>query len=924
MLTRYPNGCKLYIKCLPPFCGSHDGIPAEMRKRIQELLRKDAEVNDECHLLASRVHNEMWSVTRDWEKKVYWKAGAAMELSEFWAKTQPFQSVVTHGIVSGTICRHLMRAYLSDGSRKLVADRLGLTEEGLCDFMAYLVSLHDIGKIEYHFQCKDPQMKARLKALGVDKGYLGKENTRHEKTGESAVSGIWEQQEEDADAIEIFSTLIGAHHQKNRFSEWPVKNAFFEGYREEFENTMRSRFLPKNHAALPELPDCDEGVFESILLGMMILSDWIASGVLFAEAEEWIGGENSEALIIRKTEEFLSRSGLRKEMVDWGRSFTAVWPWISADGMRLLQKGAENVFGSGKRYSLILMEAPMGEGKTEAGMYCAVQMLRQWEKDGFYVALPTAATSNQMVSRMEAWFQNLDISKRVLLLHGMAWMVDPHTQEDAGNTDDRDEITRWLAPLRRGLLGQFSVGTIDQAMLSVTKAKFGVLRLLGLSNKVLVIDEIHSYDVYMGEFIQLLLEWCKAMEVPVVMLSATLPPKLKAKLLEPYTKQPLSGAYPLITAVCGDGTVEEIPIEKTVKNMRVSAELLPILHDPERIARKAAELTARGGCVCVLMNTVRQAQRVYTALEACFDGELLLFHAQFPAGQRKKIEEDCIRKFGKDKSNRPPRAILVATQVVEQSLDVDFDAMLTAVAPIDLVLQRMGRIFRHDDTVRPSHLQSPSQFVLVPEGEDFGVDGYVYPEVLLRQTVQVLKGRDTVRIPEDLAPLVADGYDDSKVSPEDFEKWMEHQIGEQVEAGQSRKYLIGTPDKIYSALGDSSQLFDDEGENKYLTVRTRLGEPSLRIALLEPELYRQVEACVEKDGTARVRDRELAKQVQMQSVSVAERRLMFDKSEISYIKGDNLLAGVRVYPAQNGICELGGGRICFDEKLGVIIEEEKA
>ena len=466
------------------------------------------------------------------------------------------------------------------------------------------------------------------------------------------------------------------------------------------------------------------------------------------------------------------------------------------------------------------------------------------------------------------------------------------------------------------------MGTIDQAMLAVTKAKYGVLRLLGLSNKVLVIDEIHSYDVYMGEFIQRLLEWCTAMEIPVVMLSATLPPKLKAKLLAPYTKQPLPRGYPLITAVCEDGTVEELHIEKTVKNMTVSVELLPILNDPEQIARKAAELTADGGCVCVLMNTVRQAQKVYSALESCFDGELLLFHAQFPAERRKEIEEDCIAKFGKDKSNRPPKAILVATQVVEQSLDVDFDAMLAAVAPIDLVLQRMGRIFRHEDTIRPAHLQSPSQFILIPDGNDFGVDGYVYPEVLLQQTIQVLKERDTVRIPEDLAPLVADGYDDSKVPLEAFEKWMEHMIGEQVEAGQSRKYLIGTPDKVYSAMSDSSQLFDDEGENKYLTVQTRLGEPSVRIALLEPELYQRVEACKE-DGTAKVHDKELARQVQMQSVSVAERRLKFDKSELSYIKGDNLLSGVRVYPAQNGICELRGGRIRFDEKLGVMIEEDK-
>ena len=846
--------------------------------------------------------------------------GDDMELQHFWAKTRPFQSILTHGIVSGTVCRHLMNVYLSVGSRQLVAEQLSLNEDELSAFMAYLVSLHDIGKIEYHFQCKDPETKAQLKELGLDKYYIGKEHIRHEKTGETVIGRIWECQDQDDDFADVFSALIGAHHQKNHGIGDRSKNPFFEDMRKQFESAMHSRFLIES---LPEIPDKQEGVFESLLLGMMILSDWIASGILFADAEEWIEEADSESRIIQKTEQFLEESGLKTELLEWQGSFTEIWPWIPRDGMRLLQQGAEKLEQDPKRHRLILMEAPMGEGKTEAGMYCAVQMIRKWKKDGFYVALPTAATSNQMVSRMNDWFRGLNIPKQVRLLHGMAWMVDACTSEERQNTDDCDEITCWLAPLRRGLLGQFSVGTIDQVMLSVTKAKYGVLRLLGLSNKVLVIDEIHSYDVYMGEFINLLLQWCKDMNVPVVLLSATVPPKLKTKLLAPYTKQPLSKGYPLITAVCEDGTLEEIPITKTVKNMTVSVQLLPILNDPDKIAAKAAELTAGGGCLCVLMNTVRQAQQVYTALEKCFDGDLMLFHAQFPAYRRQELEEACIRRFGKDKSNRPKRAILVATQVVEQSLDVDFDAMLTAVAPIDLVLQRMGRIFRHDTTERPQYLQTPSQYVLTPDGEDFGVDGYVYPEVLLRQTIQVLQTKDTVKIPEDLAPLVADGYDESKVPPSNLDKWMEHMIGEQVEAGQSRKYLIGSPDQTYSPLGSSNLLFDDDGDNQYLTVQTRLGEPSVRIALLEPELYSQVEDCVDKNGMAKVRNRDLAKAVQMQSVAVAKRRLRFDESELSYTKGDMLLAGVRVYPAKDGICELSGGRLIFDEKLGVIIEEEK-
>lgn len=849
-----------------------------------------------------------------------------MELYQFWAKTAPFQSVTTHGIISGFVCKYLMKHYLSVGSRRLAARLLGLTEDELTDFMAYLVSLHDIGKIEYYFQCKDPEMERKLKAEPDCRSYIGKKSVRHEKTGAKVIGRIWDRQDQDEDASDVFASMIGAHHQKNAGIGADTKDPFFAQFREEMETLMRQKFLTFQDWCLPEIPDEDEGIFEAMLLGMMILSDWIASGSLFADAEGWIGNADSDAEIERRTELFLRESGLQPDMVNWGSGFTDIWPWIPEGGMRPLQRGAQTLSNQGKRHSLILMEAPMGEGKTEAGMYCAVQMLQKWNKDGFYVALPTAATSNQMVSRLRAWFSGNQIPDQVRLLHAMAWMVDADLPEQRAESEDLEEIVRWLAPLRRGLLGQFSVGTIDQAMLSVTKARYGVLRLLGLSNKVLVVDEIHSYDVYMGEFIKLLLQWCRAMEIPVVMLSATLPPKLKAKLLSPYTTKPLSNAYPLITAVCEDGSVAEYPIEKTVKNMRVSVSLLPILNDPEKIARKAVELTAQGGCICILMNTVGQAQRVFSALENCFDGELMLFHAQFPAGRRAEIEQECIRKFGKDKSDRPEKVILVATQVVEQSLDVDFDAMLTAVAPIDLVIQRMGRIFRHDETIRPGHLQSPAQWIMTPDGEDFGVDAYVYPEVLLRQTIHILSKRDFVKIPEDLAPLVADGYDDSKVPPCEIESWMEHMIGEQVEAGQSRKYLIGTPDKTYSALVDSGQLFDDDGDNRYLTIQTRLGEPSVRIALLEPELYREVEKYViAKDGRryAQVRDKKLALRVQENSVSVAERRIRFDKSELSYLNGDMLLSGVRVYPAEDGVCVLSGGRICFDRKLGVIIEEVK-
>lgn len=843
-----------------------------------------------------------------------------MILEDFWAKREPFQSVVTHGLVSGFVCKTLFTQYISQGTKKLLSSLLDLSIEQCADLAAYLASIHDIGKIELSFQSKDPAVLDALSKEGKDCSDF--RNIRHEKVGAAVVARIWKNQGQNRNSVYIFSGLLRGHHQGKGGIGQLSKDAFFQYFHEQFEEKMRNRFAGED-VRLPMIPDSGEGSVEAILLGLIILSDWIASGEQFSDAETWIGRADADQLIMQKTERFLHDSGLSPHDASWSKEFTEVWPWIPKSGMRPLQREVAEMFCEEEKWSLVLIEAPMGEGKTEAGMYAAAQMMRRWQKDGFYIALPTSATSNQMVLRMRAWFSANNMADQVRLLHAMAWLVDESVRDYSSNSEESDEIRRWLAPLRRGLLGQYSVGTIDQAMLAVSTAKYSVLRLLGLSNKVLVFDEIHSYDVYMEEFICTLLAWCKALQIPVVMLSATLPPELKKKLLKCYSVRELSSSYPLITAI-SDTVIKEIPVKETVKKGTVDIELLPILNSTDEIAKKAAALVEKGGCLCVLVNTVSMAQEVFSALESRFDGELLLFHGQFPAEQRTDIERLCIRKFGKDKTHRPKRAIFVATQVVEQSLDVDFDTMLTAIAPIDLVIQRMGRVFRHASMPRPDHLRSPKLWIMVPQKDELGKNALVYQEVLLRQSIHVLRDREQICIPEDLAEMVAAGYDREKAPPELQAMWLEQLAGDSLQAGLPKKYLIAHPEKQYFATSLQDSVFDDDGFNQYLSVQTRLGEPSVRLALLEPELYAQISAVtVMRNGKKRaeIADRQLAKKVLAQSVSVRKSRILFAESDLLCIEGAILLSGVIILPAEEGICTLDGGRICFHKKLGLIIKE---
>ena len=855
--------------------------------------------------------------------KLWCNRNMSMELKDFWAKTGPFQSVYTHSMISGKVAQILTREYLSTGVREFLSAQLSLGRNDLISFIGYLVALHDIGKLDYSFQVRYDLLREKL----LDQDELNEiymPGVRHEKTSQMFLHSFWKAGGEERHSSSLFSLIVGAHHQGKKGNGNFRTVSQWQEYRNTLENRIRAQFYSSNGTVLPATSKTEQGAVGALLLGIMILADWISSGSTFSDAEQWIESSDAQDRIEKDTRLFLEKSGLKPEPAAWPDDFCGLWLTIPAAGKRPMQYEIERqLLNEDEKPLLVLIEAPMGEGKTEAGIYAAIQMAKYWGRDGLYVALPTAATANQMVGRVQGMLNLHDLSQSVRLLHSMAWL-ELSEETTVNSQDEHDEIASWLTPIKRGLLGQYAVGTVDQAMLAATNVKYGVLRLLGLSNKVLIIDEIHSYDAYMSEIIVRLLEWCRALQIPVVLLSATLPPSLKEKLLAPYTSQPLSGNYPLITMIGKDGTLSEHIIAATSHQLSVSIHQSPSLNNPDKIADAAVKEVENGGCLCVLMNTVKEAQDVYRAIEKQYSGDLLLFHAQFPAGQRAEIEQECICRYGKEKTQRPKQSILVATQVVEQSLDVDFDAMITAVAPIDLLLQRMGRVFRHEDTPRPASHPCASVTVLTPEeNNNYGASAYVYPECLLKTSQRLLKERDLIRIPEDLAALVQDGYDPSAAPEEDTKQWMAKLLKDEVEAGASQQFLLNTPDKLFSAL--SGQELYDDGDDFLLSAKTRLGEPSVRIALLQPDQAGILGPFLKKKGTktfASVWDKKVAELVMKQSVSVRASRLG-DLSELSDIKGDILLTGTRILCADDmGCCHLGNGKsLQFDPKLGLMIRE---
>ena len=361
-------------------------------------------------------------------------------------------------------------------------------------------------------------------------------------------------------------------------------------------------------------------------------------------------------------------------------------------------------------------------------------------------------------------------------------------------------------------------------------------------------------------------------------------------------------------------------IGRTEKHSIVSVSLCPILQDPEQIARKAAELVQDGGCLCVLLNVVDQAQTVYQALKQMgFDGETLLFHARFPAEWRQEIEAQCIRWFGKDKSHRPKKAILVATQVVEQSLDVDFDVMMTAVAPIDLLLQRVGRVFRHEDTPRPPQFQAPTLCVLTPQDPENYHD--VYPPCLRNQSIHLLQDRTAIRIPDDMPQLVADGYDMTAAPPEELEHWMEHLMENEAMSSASTQYLIRSPGKGFSPMKTPESIqFDDLEQSGFLSAKTRLGPPTKRIVLLEEEAFCQLAERAKKVEGIRILDnlsKNEEKDLLKQSVSIQEKKLEGKQSSTEVLYGRKRLEGLLVLRGEQEDGTIFYHNMKLDHELGI-------
>lgn len=843
----------------------------------------------------------------------------------FWAKLpheknspKEFHPLICHMLDVAAATSEIWQQTLSANARQSVAKAFGLDISQTKVWIMFLAALHDLGKASPAFQLR-PEAKHLVKTtlkMGEPPVGIKASDIPHGRVTAKELPDILKQELNLNKKLACqLAKIIGGHH-----GSFPTSNELIQQYpldgagktpwkkvREEFVKLLISFFKLNEITLSDEIIKIDHGV-SMIIAGLVSVADWVGSNSDFFpyQVDDYhkVNEITFDISVYLQTAQNQAQKALKQlGWLGWSQpaetaSFEQIFPKLAQ--RRPLQDAVIELATKVSSPSIVIVEAPMGEGKTEAALYLADNWGIAPGPRGFYIALPTQATSNQMFSRTKQFLKDRYSNQPVhlQLLHGHAslsaefklmlneghkiFQLNGIHSDDDKNCCTYEEMNviaaEWFTHRKRGLLAPFGVGTVDQALLATLQTRHVFVRLFGLSHKTIIIDEVHAYDAYMSQLLERLLEWLAVMGSPVVLLSATLPKSRRAALLAAYYRglhltdslpdtSKLTQSYPCISwassaEINGQTIAVSEQISRTLKINWVNGQLPNEQNKNFELGETLKQALETGGCAAVICNTVARAQQVYTALKTYFaDNELYLFHARYFFKDRHARERQALEIFGKDpetntvlNTNRPFRAVLVATQVVEQSLDLDFDLMVTDIAPVDLILQRSGRLHRHLRE-RPTKLSTPTLWICRPENSanvpefDYAT-ALIYDKHILLRTWLSLNNLDKVQIPNDIENLIESAYNPELACPttlsEELQKAWQTTLAEQKKELQENKALaecamIPEPQEEDNILDKCYQNLKEDKPEIHPTFQalTRLSEPSVSVVLLMPNQYQE-------------------------------------------------------------------------------------
>ncbi|MFJ8870798.1 CRISPR-associated helicase Cas3' [Streptomyces sp. NPDC102473] len=746
---------------------------------------------------------------------------------------------------SAAVAERLWDEWLPLSVRRLIARELPDGADDARRLAVWLAGVHDIGKATPAFACQVESLAETMRTAGLEmrsQSAMGADRklAPHGLAGQMLL-GEWLEGRHGWAVSQTgqFTVAVGGHHgvppehgQITALDRHP-ELLRTPGGSEELWRRVQQELLDACaaefgvHDRLPAWRSVKLSQPAQVALtALVIVSDWIASNPDLFPYFPQDASRSSEERIEAAWRGLNLPGAWRAEEppADAQELFASRFALPAGAKIRPVQEAAVELARTMDEPGLLVIEAPMGEGKTEAALGAAEVLAARSGAGGVFFALPTMATGNAMFPRILKWLERLPVSAgtrhSVQLAHSKAALNQDFTDLmergqvkalDLDATEQSAELRpsrgrravaaelvahSWLRGRKKAMLSSFVAGTIDQLLFAGLKSRHLALRHLAIAGKVVVIDEAHAYDTYMSSYLDRVLSWLGAYRVPVVVLSATLPATRRRELVEAYAGRrkadsrdfdPVfeAGDYPLLTAVAPAG----VPVLRrpAASGRGADVELECIDDDLAVLADRLEGELEDGGCVLVVRNTVRRVLDAAKVLRERFgDAHVTVAHSSFIDIDRAAKDASLLERFGPPEKaeDRPVKHVVVASQVAEQSLDVDFDLLVTDLCPADLLLQRMGRLHRHprggeNQTERPARLRTARCLV---SGVDWtvGVPKPVRGSVavygayaLLRSAAALLPYLDggprrPVRLPADISPLVQHAYAENSPVPVDW------------------------------------------------------------------------------------------------------------------------------------------------------------
>lgn len=598
-------------------------------------------------------------------------------------------------------------------------------------------------------------------------------------------------------------------------------------------------------------------VFAHLFAGLVQLADWLGSDTRFFPFTQ--PGEDRGTTAHRRAEEAVSTIGLDSD--DWRSALVARAPSFATTFDVAAARPIQAAMADDTLGPLVILESETGSGKTEAALWRFVGLFQAGLVDSLYFALPTRVAATQLYKRVtdtinRLWPENPPLAVRALPGYVSADGSDATPLPDfkvlwADEPGDRKANQRWAAEsAKRFLAAPVAVGTVDQALLGALQIRHAHLRYSMLARSLLVVDEVHASDAYMTVLLERLLKTHLSCGGQALLLSATLGSSARSRYLALAPKTQSKRAWPMsFDSAC------QVPYPAISDNKRIRAiagigqvkavcwTALDLIDSPEEIAQLAINAAAQGAKVLVIRNTVPAAMATLAALEKSgtepgwlfrVKGVVTLHHSRFSRQDRPRLDAAIEAQLGK---KRPCGAlIVVGTQTLEQSLDIDADLLITDLCPMDVLLQRIGRLHRHSRPAdaRPEPFRAAQAWVLTPKGHDlspmltraqhglgrFHDGGGVYADLrTLEATRSLIGSRAHINIPDDNRYLV-----ESATHPDRLQEIQERQgeswaaLGQKIEGDTGAQRTIGHLHAL-----DVDREFGEEEFPKDVQIATRLG-----------------------------------------------------------------------------------------------------